>query len=51
MGADTRLEKNIDERVKKGTGIVSQTSALLKQVSLGFYYMEIGLLYRESYMF
>ena len=39
---------NIDERWKKGIGLVSQVISLIKEVTLGQYYFKIGLLYRET---
>ena len=39
---------NIEERCKKGLGINSQTLGLVKEISLGNHFFEIGLLLRDS---
>ena len=39
---------NIDERWKKGIGLVSQVISLIKEVTLGQYYFKIGLSYRKT---
>ena len=41
-------KRNIDERVNKSIGTTSQILSLLRQVSLGFHFVEIGLIFRES---
>ena len=41
-------KKNIESRVNIGIGTISQIMSILKQVSLGYFYVEIGLLFRES---
>ena len=40
--------KNIENRVNQGISSISQITSMLKQVSLGFYYVEIGLIFRDS---
>ena len=39
---------NIERRSNKGIGTVSQILSLLRQVTLGFYHMEIALLFRDT---
>ena len=41
-------KKNIESRVNQGISTVSQITSILKQVSLGFFYVEIGLILRDS---
>ena len=40
--------KNVEKRVSRGMGIISQITNLLQQVSFGYHYLEIGLLLREA---
>ena len=40
--------KNIENRVNIGISTISQIMSMLKQVSLGYFYVEIGLIFRES---
>ena len=39
---------NIERRSNKSIGTVSQIVSLLRQVSLGYYYMEIALMFRDT---
>ena len=48
IGSDGRNSKNIAKRISKGMGIITQILHLLESVSLGHYYMEIALLFREA---
>ena len=41
-------DKNIENRVNKGIGSVSETVATLRQISLGHFHFEIALIFRES---
>ena len=40
--------KTIDDRVNKGIGTTSQIVSMLRHVSKGFFYIEIGLIFRDS---
>jgi hypothetical protein len=48
LSNDCSIDENIDEREKKGVGIVTQMSILLKEVSLGKHYFTIGILFRNT---
>ena len=48
INSDGKNLKNIDKRISKGLGIISQIINLLEVVSFGHYYIEIALLLRES---
>ena len=48
ISGDGKNKKNIEKRISKGLGIISQILNLLELVSFGKHYMEIALLLRES---
>ena len=48
ISSDGKNRKNIDKRISKGLGIISQITNLLEVVSFGHHYIEIALLLRES---
>ena len=48
ISSDGKNRKNVDKRISKGLGIISQITNLLEVVSFGHYYIEIALLLRES---
>ena len=48
ISRDGKNTLNIDKRVGKGLGIVSQIMDILKNVSFGIHYFEIGATLRES---
>ena len=48
ISSDTKLDENIKMRHDKGLGIVNQIISILKEVSFGMFYFEIGLLMRIS---
>ena len=48
LSGDGRNTLNIESRVSKGLGILSQIDNLLDTISLGHHYFEIALLLRES---
>ena len=41
-------DKNIENRCNRGVGAVSQITMMLNRVSLGHYYFEIGLVFRDT---
>ena len=45
---DGSNQRDIDKKLSKGMGIISQIMALLSEISLGAHYFEIALLLRES---
>ena len=45
---DANIDANIEKRVKKGIGLISPVIAIMKDVSLGRHYFNIGLLFRNS---
>ena len=47
ISGDGKNDTNIEDRCNKGLGIKSQTLGLLKEISLGINYFEIGLLLRD----
>ena len=48
ISEDGNNNKNIEDRWKKGMGIISSVTAILNEVSLGKHYFNIGLLFRET---
>ena len=48
ISSDGKNRKNIEKRISKGLGIISQILNLLEIVSFGSHYIEIALLLRES---
>ena len=48
ISCDGKNKKNIEKRISKGLGIISQILNLLEIVSFGSHYIEIALLLRES---
>ena len=42
------IDENITARYNKGLGIVNQVLSTLKEVSFGYHYFEMGLLFRNS---
>ena len=48
ISGDGKNKKNIEKRISKGLGIISQIMNLLEVISFGHYYIEIALLLRES---
>ena len=43
-----KLENNINDRFNKGLGIVNEILGMLKEVSFGFHYFQIAMLFRNS---
>ena len=43
-----KIDENINERFKKGIGIINEIMSILKEVSFGYHYFEIGNLFRNS---
>ena len=50
VSADARNAKNIQERVKKGAGIIAQIMKIIHKTSFGASTVEIALLLRESFL-
>ena len=48
ISSDGKNKKNIESRVAKGLGIVSNIMDMLKTVSFGVHYFEMAATYRES---
>ena len=48
VSSNTKIDENIKMRHAKGTGINNQIISIIKEVSFGFYYFEMGLLFRNS---
>ena len=48
LSSDGKNELNIEDRCNKGLGIKTQALGLLKEISLGNNYFEIGLMLRDS---
>ena len=48
INEEGNLNNTIEDRRQKGIGIVSQISSILNSISLGFFYIEIGLILREA---
>ena len=43
-----KIDENVVERYNKGCGIVNKILSTLKEVSFGFYYFQMGILFRNS---
>ena len=48
ISSDGKNRKNVEKRISKGLGIITQIMNLLENVSFGKHYVEIALLLRES---
>ena len=48
LSSDGKNKKNVEKRISKGLGIISQIMNLLGMISFGHHYIEIALLLRES---
>ena len=48
ISSDTKLDNNVRMRHDKGIGVNNQIISILKEVSFGCYYFEMGLLFRNS---
>ena len=48
LTSSARIEDNILERYNKGVGIVNKIMSTLKEVSFGYHYFEMGILFRNS---
>ena len=48
ISSDGKNRKNVDKRISKGLGLITQIMNLLEVVSFGQYFVEIALLLRES---
>ena len=48
VSSNTKIDENIKMRHAKGIGINNQIISIIKEVSFGFHYFEIGLLFRNS---
>ena len=48
LSSSTKLDENILTRFNKGIGLVNQIISTLKEVSFGFHFFEIGILFRNS---
>ena len=48
LSSDGRNTKNIAKRISKGIGLITQIMNMLETVSLGEYYFEIAMLFREA---
>ena len=48
ISSDGKNKKNVEKRLSKGLGIITQIMNLLESISFGQHYIEIALLLRES---
>ena len=48
LTSNAKIDENIHTRCNKSIGIISEIMSTLKEVSFGYYYFEIGILYRNS---
>ena len=46
--SSAKLDDNIEERYKKGLGIISQIISLLKEISFGNYYFQMAIIFRNA---
>ena len=45
---NAKMDENVSMRCDKGVGIINQIFSILKEVSFGMHYFEMGLLFRTS---
>ena len=48
LSNDGKIDKNIQARQNKGQGYVNQIVSMLKEISFGFYYFEMAMLFRTT---
>ena len=48
LTTDCKIDETINERYKKGIGMVNQIMSILKEISVGPYFFEMALLFRSS---
>ena len=48
ISKEAKNDENVAEKWKKGIGLISQVISMLKEISLGQHYFQIGLLLRDS---
>ena len=48
LTSTAKIDENISERFKKGKGIINEITGILREVSFGYHYFEIGILFRNS---
>ena len=48
LSSSGKIDDNINERFKKGLGIINEIMSIIKEVSFGYHYFEIGILFRNS---
>ena len=48
LTSTAKIDENIEERYKKGIGIINDIMSILKEVSFGYHYFQIGMLFRNS---
>ena len=48
LTSNAKLEENILSRYNKGIGIINEIMGTIKEVSFGYHYFDIGMLYRNS---
>ena len=48
LTTDGKINDNIEERYKKGMGIVNQILSILNEISFGEYFFEMAILFRQS---
>ena len=48
LSSSGKIDDNINERFKKGLGIINEIMSVIKEVSFGYHYFEIGILFRNS---
>ena len=48
LTTDCKISQNIQTRCDKGQGIINQTISMLQEISFGYYYFEIAMMFRES---
>ena len=48
LTSTAKIDENIKDRFKKGISIINEIMSILKEVSFGYHYFEIGILFRNS---
>ena len=48
LNEEGNIDDTIEDRKNKSIGRINQITSILSSISLGFFYMDIGLVFRES---
>ena len=48
LTSDAKINENIQSRCDKAQGIINQSISMLQEISFGYYYFEIAMMFRNS---